>query len=211
VDDKQLIYDNDRKNDGIIYRRFTDGRGDPELVAANASGFTAFGWSKDAQWLVLFNQTDATGGDLVRYDIKTKQTTSLVATPFFEDNAALSSDDRWLAYTSTETGRPEVYVRSLMGDPNRRRISAGSGINPAWRRDGRELYFVTPRGQLMAAAMDPASATGQAQPKELFRADFNFRLGGSFSPLPDGQQFVINVAKDRATPLLTLVTNWRAK
>ena len=63
----------------------------------------------------------------------------------------------------------------------------------------------------MAAAMDPTSATGQAQPKELFRADFNFALGASFSPLPGGQQFVINVGKDRATPMLTLVTNWRAK
>ena len=211
ADDKQLVYDNDRKNDGIVYRRFTDGRADADLVAANASGFSPLGWSHDLQWLVLYTQTDATGGDLVQYDIKTKQTTPLVATPFIEDNAALSSDDRWLAYTSTETGRPEIYVRSLTGDPNRRRISGGAGTNPAWRRDGRELYFVTARGQLMAVAMDPASAAGQAQPKELFRADFNFGLGASFSPLPNGQQFVINVAKDRATPMLTLVTNWRAK
>ena len=160
---------------------------------------------------MLYNQTDATGGDLMRYDVKTKQLTPLVVTPSIEDNAALSGDDRFLAYVSLESGRPEVYVRSLTGDPNRRRISGGGGANPAWRRDGGELYFVTPRGQFMAVPMDPASATGQAQATELFRADFRLDLAASFSPLPDGKQFVINVSKDRAAPLLTLVTNWRAR
>jgi len=211
ADDKEIVYDNDRKNDGIIYRRFTDGRGDPEVAASNAAGFTPWGWSRDKQWLVLYNQTDATGGDLMRYDIKTKQLTPLVVTPSIEDNAALSSDDRALAYVSLESGRPEIYVRSLTGDPNRRRVSGGGGANPAWRHDGRELYFVTPRGQLMVVPMDPASSTGQAQATELFRADFLLDLGTSFSPLPDGKQFVINVSKDKTAPLLTLVTNWRAR
>jgi len=211
ADDKEIVYDNDRKNDGIVYRRFTDGRGDPEVVASNASGFTPWGWSRDRQWLVLYNQTDATGGDLMRYDVKTKQLTPLVVTPSVEDNGALSSDDRSLAYVSLESGRPEIYVRSLTGDPNRRRVSGGGGANPAWRHDGRELYFVTPRGQLMVVPTDPASSTGQAQATELFRADFLLDLGSSFSPLPDGKQFVINVSKDKTAPLLTLVTNWRAR
>jgi Tol biopolymer transport system component len=139
ADDTEIAYDNDRKNDGIVYRRFTDGRGDPEVLASNAAGFVPWGWSRDKQWLVLYNQTDTTGGDLVRYDIRTKQMTPLVATPAIEDNGALSGDDRWLAYLSLETGRPEIYVRSLTGDANRRRISGGGGGNPAWRRDGREL------------------------------------------------------------------------
>ena len=211
ADDSQVAYDNDRKNDGIVYRRFTDGRGDPEVVAENASGYWPWAWSRDGQWMVLGVQTIATGVDLVRFDLKTKQVTPLVVTPFMDDGAALSSDDRWLAYVGVESGRPEIWVRSLTGDPNRRRISGGGGLNPTWRRDGRELYFLTPRGQLMAVPMDPASAAGQPTPKELFSADFNFALSTSYGPLPDGQQFVISVIKNRAAPLLTLVTNWRGR
>jgi serine/threonine protein kinase len=210
ADDREIVYDNDRKNDGIVYRRFTDGRGDPEVVASNAAGFVPWGWSRDKQWLVLSTQTDTTGGDLMRYDVKSQQLTPLVVTPFIEDAGALSTDDRWLAYMSLESGRPEIYVRSVTGDPSRRRVSGGGGGNPSWRRDGRELYFVTPRGQLMVVPMDPVSADRQAQATELFRADF-VNFAASFSPLPDGQRFVINVSKDKTTPLLTLVTNWQAR
>jgi Tol biopolymer transport system component len=210
-DNAQVFYENDRRNDGIIYRRFADGRGDPELVVADDVGFRLIGASRDGQWLVLSTNTAATGWDLVRYEVKTKQITPLVASPFRDTSGALSADDRWLAYASVETGRSEIWVRAVTGEPIRRRISSGGGASPAWRSDGRELYFVTLQGQLMAVSMDPTSAANQTEPKELFRADFQVAALSPFSPLPDGERFVINVLKDKATPLLTLVANWKGR
>ena len=138
--------------------------------------------------------------------------TPLVNTPFSEEAGALSPDDRWLAYQSDETGRTEVYVRSLAGDAGRWRISSLGANTPLWRRDGRELYFLTPQGQLMAVDVQPGATFRASAPRELFQSDFSVsaRQYRAYAPSPDGQQFAIDVQKERRTTLLTLVTNWTA-
>ncbi len=212
TDDTQILYTNDRKNDGIIFRRFADGHGQPEQVATNVSGAWSWGWSRDSRWLVVGAVADATGYDLLRYDVENQTFTPLVNTPFNEQSGALSPDDRWLAYQSDETGRSEIYVRSLAGDAGRWRISSLGGATPLWRRDGRELYFLTPLGQLMAVVIESGVAFRASAHHELFRAHFRFagREYRAYAPFRDGQTFVIDVLKERSTTLLTLVTNWTA-
>ena len=139
ADDTQVLYTNDGKNDGVIFRRFADGHGQAEQVATNPTGMWSWGWSRDSRWLVVAAVADKTTFDLLRYDVDGKKLTPLVATPFGEQSGALSSDERWLAYQSDETGRYEVYVRSLAGDAGRWRISSLGGMTPLWRQDGREL------------------------------------------------------------------------
>jgi hypothetical protein len=86
-----------------------------------------------------------------------------------------------------------------------------------WRRDGRELYFLTSQGQVMAVEVSAGGAFRASQPTELFRADFDtsaiFRATAGlgtlmYAPFPDGQRFVVDVLHERRTTLLTLVTNW---
>jgi eukaryotic-like serine/threonine-protein kinase len=77
-----------------------------------------------------------------------------IATPFVEHSGRFSPDGRWVAYSSRETGRDEVYVASFPGASTRVQISGGGGKTPRWRGDGRELYFVSADGTLMAAAVD---------------------------------------------------------
>jgi hypothetical protein len=74
----------------------------------------------------------------------------LLADRFVEQDARLSPDLQWIAYVSNETGRPEVSVRRRVGDRRRIVISGGGGTQPVWRRDGAELFFVNPAGQLSA-------------------------------------------------------------
>ena len=213
ADDAYLIYANDRKNDGILFRRPTDGRGEPEQVGADAAGMWAWGWSRDGKWLVVTAIAGATSLNLMRFDLQSQRSTPLVATPFAEDSGALSPDDRWLAYQSDETGRWEVYVRSLDPDAGRWRISNLGGRSPVWRSDGRELFFLTPQGGLMAADVDAGPTFRASAPRELFRADFRpqytaNREARSYAPFPDGRQFVVDVLQERRSTLLTLVTNW---
>ena len=212
TDDTQVLYANDRKNDGIVFRRSANGQGQPEQVAVNAAGLWPSGWSREGRWLLLVAENDATAQDVVRYDVADKAFTPLVNTPAVESTAAVSPDERWLAYQSDETGRSEIYVRDLSTDAGRWRISSLGGVTPAWRRDGRELYFVSPQGQLMAVDIEPGTTFRPSTPQVLFRA--NFREVGreyiEYAPFPDGQRFVIDVQKERSTTLLTLVTNWTA-
>jgi len=213
TDDTELAYANDRVNDGIVFRRFTDGRGQAEQMATNATGLWSRDWSRDGRWLVVGAVADTTGFDLWRYDLDSQALEALVDTPFNDQLGALSPDDRWLAYQSDETGRPEIYVRSLGSDAGRWRISSLGGVAPLWRGDGRELYFMTPLGQVMAVEVEAGAAFRAAMPKELFRANFRrltAAMNREYAPSADGQRFVINALKERSTSLVTLVTNWTA-
>jgi Tol biopolymer transport system component len=212
ADDAAVLYSNDRKNDGVLFKRFTDGRGQAELVAENTTGMWPFAWSRDGGTIIVGVVTSATSFDLLRMDTASKQLTPLVNTPFNDQTGALSPDGRWLAYQTDETGRYEIYVRSLADEAGRWRISTQGGFAPMWRRDGRELYFATPLGQLMAVSIEPGTTFRAAPPQELLRSDFRqtqlpFR---EFAPMPDGQSFVIDVLLERGASLLTVVTNWAA-
>jgi hypothetical protein len=65
----------------------------------------------------------------------------------------MSRDGKWIAYVSSESGRPEVSVRSVSGSPKRIAISSEGGDHPVWRRDNGELFFVDPQGQLRSVSV----------------------------------------------------------
>jgi Tol biopolymer transport system component len=208
-DDAHVLYTNDGKNDGIIFKRSASGVGQSEQVASNATGMWSWGWSRDRRWLVVAAVADATAFDVLKFDIEAQTATPLAATPFIEDSGALSPDERWVAYQSDETGRLEVYVRSLGTDAGRWRISTLGGRTPVWRQDGRELFFLTPQGQLMSVEIEPGAFRPSA-PRELFRANFKqiVREYRGYLPFPDGQRFVIDTLKKRSPTLLTFITHW---
>ena len=79
-----------------------------------------------------------------------------------------SPDGRWVAYQSNESGRPEIYVRAFIapsGEASANKaagqwqVSTGGGIHPVWRHDGKELYYLNPAGEMVAA---PIAITGAA-------------------------------------------------
>lgn len=77
----------------------------------------------------------------------------LLATPVGERDARMSPDGKWIAYVSDEGGRPEVSIRSLSAPVRRIPVSGRGGDHPVWRRDGSELFFVDPDGQLQTVAV----------------------------------------------------------
>jgi serine/threonine-protein kinase len=85
----------------------------------------------------------------------------LVATRFSEGWPALSTDDRWLAFTSDRSGQFEVYVRPLEGDEGQIQVSVSGGIEPLWGADGRELFYRTGAG----AGSELVSAVIQSEPE----------------------------------------------
>ena len=125
-----------------------------------------------------------------------------------ETTARLSPDGRWIAITQDEGGERNIWVQEFPNAKSRRRVSPGGGEDASWRQDGRELYYVTATGVLMAVPI-PIPGTFGA-PVKLFT--FNARLGiplHSYSPAPDGQRFL--VAETIGGPeVITVVANWRS-
>ena len=141
--------------------------------------------------------------------------------PFLQTSAneqygRFSPDGRWVAFTSDESGREEVYVVPFPGPGARSLISTEGGVSPRWRRDGREIFYLQ-RRTLMATAVNGEGSVFQTGPvARLFEASFRtesyqgYGTGSVYDVAPDGQRFLINVgptAEPAPTPI-TIVTNW---
>ena len=130
-------------------------------------------------------------------------------TQFNETQAQFSPDGRWVAYVSDESGQPEVYVQSFAGSPERRRISTNGGARPRWRRDGRELFYLSPENKLMVVAVADGTTFQAGEPKPLFRINSGVWL--DYDVTADGQRFLSNnaAASANSSPI-TVVLNWTA-
>jgi Tol biopolymer transport system component len=122
----------------------------------------------------------------------------------------LSPDERWLAYTSPESGRSEVYVVPFPMASRRWPVSTAGGTQPRWRRDGKELFYAGRDNRLMAVTIDASGRDLKiGEPQPLFEA----RPVGArsfYDVSPDGR-FLVNVVRaDSASPSITLVQNWTA-
>lgn len=116
-----------------------------------------------------------------------------LATAARERGARLSPDGRWVAYQSDETGRDEVYVQAFPVPGHKTLISAGGGIHPAWRGDGRELYYWQ-ADQLIAARLAGTGADGPPTVRDrtpLFRAPYFAADLAMYDASPDGARFVL--------------------
>jgi eukaryotic-like serine/threonine-protein kinase len=137
-----------------------------------------------------------------------RELTPLVRGSFAAFDPRFSPDGRWVAYTSVETGREEIYVVPFPLRPGKWQVSTNGGRKAQWRGDGRELYFLTPDNMMTAVEVDgsgPSFSVGAAHP--LFRAVLGVENGMGYDVSPDGQRFWVNVATRDSAPL-TVVANW---
>ena len=123
-----------------------------------------------------------------------------------------SPDGRSVAYQSDGSGRFEVWVRpfpAVEGGGGQRMISQGGGANPRWRRDGRELFYLAPDGNVMAVPVSASGAVFQSgTPVALFNGPPNPQ---GWDVTADGKKFLFPVpVGDAAQAPFTIVQNWRS-
>jgi Tol biopolymer transport system component len=136
---------------------------------------------------------------------------------FEERDGQFSPDGRWVAYSSNESGRFEVYLQGFPAPREKLLVSPNGGGQPRWRKDGKELFYVAPDSRLMAV---PVTLTTQARP-DIGTASplFVARLAGDVVPggnkqqyavSSDGQRFLMNVATEHppVTPI-TVILHWK--
>jgi hypothetical protein len=105
----------------------------------------------------------------------------------------VSRDGRWLAYTAVAFGRREVFVRPIAGGPSRWQVSRNGGVNPAWSRSGRELFFLTD-DSLHSARVGTNATFSVTDVQSLFRVP-PFSLRGGFDVLPGDSLFVLSATE----------------
>jgi Tol biopolymer transport system component len=164
--------------------------------------------SPDGKWLMYRTLAPQTGRD-IWYRAMSGDTTSkpFEVTPFDELMPRFSPDGRWVAYTSNETGAPEVFVRPFPGPGGRTQISTGGGTEPVWAPDGRHLFYI--RGNdLMSATVSSGSAVTAASRERMFSANsLPGSIHANYDVAKDGRHFLM-VRSVGSQSDLTVVLHW---
>ncbi|HYG81117.1 MAG TPA: protein kinase, partial [Pyrinomonadaceae bacterium] len=212
-DGSRVVFSSMREGLPNLYQKLSSGAGGEELLLKTEDAKFANDWSPDGRH-VLYNAMTRQSSDLwVLPLFGERRPEPFVRTDFQESGGRFSPDGRWIAYTSDESGRYEVYVQSFPASGGKWQVSNGGGGSPRWRRDGRELFYLSADGQLMAVEVDGSSDTFEARlPVPLFKPRVGAISGDSpYDVAADGRRFLVNMPVEENAPApVTVVLNWTA-
>ena len=212
-DGRSIIFGSDREGSINLYRKPADGVKEEELLLKSSEDKFATSWSPDGRFLLYTVLDKKTKLDLWVLPLEgDKKPHRFLNTEFNEAQARLSPDGHWVAYSSDESGRTEIYVRSFSLNSaatateigGKLPISNGVGFAPHWRGDGKELNYMTSGGRLMAVeiATNPVFQAGTPQPLGILP-------NAAWDAARDGKRF-LGLANRSAPQPYTVILNWQA-
>jgi serine/threonine protein kinase len=203
-DGRQIMFDADNKGHADLYRQ-TIGAGDAELIFASAESKFSEHWLGDGSIIFIdgsaFYRLPLTGE---------RRPQVLFRSTVAADEPHVSPDGRWIAYDSNDSGRWEIYVAAFPAFTGRRQISTAGGGQPLWRKDGRELFYLSLDGKLMALDVKSGATLETGTPKVLFQTAV--RVVPQFDQYcvtADGQRFIVAESSRDNRPI-SVVVNWPA-
>jgi Tol biopolymer transport system component len=221
-DDSTIVLSRGAPKDPQLQQISVGATTDEHPVALPAKG-CPLDWSRDGRYLLFSaspNTTAARPGALWVVPVATGgEPRQLDATQPLGPRGSrgtISPDGRWLAYESATSGRREIYVRPFPNGGASVPVSTDGGIEPQWRGDGRELFFIGADARLMAAPVSTEPAFRVSTAIALFATGLDpagLPIDGrnQYLVVPDGQRFLINQPRrDAAASSVTVVVNWPA-
>ncbi len=214
-DGKQILFNSNRKLGIQLTLKNADGSGHDDQVTdpgtSNSVLVNAWDWSRDGRY-VLFKK----GNELWYLSWPQRVTKPLLLAKWTVRNAQLSPDGRWMTYASNETGRMEIYVSPFPSGAGKWQVSSAGGEEPRWRHDGKELFYVSAEGKMMAVSVTTGATFEAGSPVALFQTHrrppvtsqdvFSYDVSG------DGQRFLIITKVDEANAApLSILLNWSSE
>ena len=178
-------------------------------VPANGGSMWPDDWSRDGRFII----GNISGKTIFALPMTgDRKPRTLFQSQYSLDEPHFSPDGRWVAYSTTESGQTEIYVSSFPEFKNIRQVSSGGGLQPRWRGDGKELFYLTQEGELMSVDVRNAGAALEpTSPKPLFETHVISPAADFYAPSSDGQKFlVLQPAEQTTVPPITVVVNWLA-
>jgi len=216
ADGGRLLFGSVRSGNSAIFQKAVGGGQEEPAFEGVFSAINAnypSDMSGDGRFL-LYMQSTPRGYDLGVLTLAGERTSStFLGTPVNEVQGRFSPNTRWVAYASDESGRFQVYVRPFPAASGQTQISIAGGMQPEWRRDGKELFYISADGKLTAVPVTTDGATFSAGTSH---ALFDVEVPEPNPPYPtdyavtaDGQRFLVNTVVDQPTrPALTVILNW---
>jgi serine/threonine protein kinase len=218
-DGTRIAFTSDRAGQRNIYWKAADGSGPEELLLGGKDGQENMeDWSKDGKYL-LYNLTTAGGAaHLYVLPLAGRKLVPFLNSEIRTVESQFSPNSRWVAYSSTESARAEVYVQGFTLDPSQARgkwqVSVDGGVLSRWRRDGKELFYEWHDTYFAVDVKTDALSFAAGIPKPLFTVHTTgtAAFGGSpFVVSSDGQRFLVLATSDEKAPSapIDVVVNWR--
>jgi Tol biopolymer transport system component len=175
-------------------------------------------WSRDDQYVLYRANSPATNWDIWALPMKSERTPFPVAqTAADERTARFSPDGRWIAFESNESGQFDIYLRPFPGPGINIRVSTAGGVQPRWRSNGSELFYVAPDSKLMMVPVRLPSKGADVKlgsPTALFSVRITSTVQGGvtheYDVTPDGQKFLVNTHLEQTTAPISLILNRRS-
>ena len=213
-DGKRIAYWSDASGaSGIVLKQLT-GSGETEMLVPLTEEVVLMDWSSDGS-LIFYLTEGGTSTDIWMVPLTGERRPTLFLNgPFEEFFPSLSPDGRYLAYTSNESGRNEVYVQLFPDRSEKWQVSTRGGNEPQWSGDGREIFYLSPEQEMMSVAVRTGSALDPGAPQALFPARvLSVALGRRhYAVTRDGQTFILfTPTASRSLPSTTVVVNWNAQ
>ena len=206
-DGSEILFSSNRKGNTDLYRKLIGG-GDEQLVLSSEDAKYAEYWLKDGT--AGFVGQEGKSFSRLRLESGAKPET-LLKTDYSKDEPRVSPDGKWVAYTTDESGRWEIFVATYPGFAERRQVSASGGVQAHWRKDGGELFYVNLEGGLHSVEVKRGARIETGIPRLMFqtrlRPDPRF---DQYAVMSDGQRFLLMETVEGGIRPITLTLNWTA-
>ncbi len=201
-DSRELLFSSWEQGQGsvAVYRKTLGGR-DRTLVFQSDQDAWVIQWLPDGTALVgapTVYQVPLSGGGKPQILLKE------------ENRPEVSPNGRWVAYYTTDR-EWEVYVAAFPSFNEKRQVSTGGGCNPVWRRDGKELFYLSLDGKMMSVAVKGDTSIETSVPKALFRISIPVDPNNiQYAVSKDGTRFLYGDPVGEESRLVRVVLNWQA-
>jgi Tol biopolymer transport system component len=212
-DGAQIAFSADRAGANSLFTRPATRYTADTLVLRTGHNKILNDWSPDGRYILYTDLSPEAKNELwILPMFGDHKPRPFLQTPFDEAQGQISPDGHWVAYASDESGAWEVYLDSFPESSGKRILSIDGGVEPHWRKDGKELFYLSPDRNLMAVSITLGSSPKIERPKALFRAPLlpvpNI-LSNQLAVSADGQRFLIgSVGRTNGYEQITVLSSW---
>ena len=211
-DGSKILFDSNVDGITNLYVKISSGAGSQDLLVKSPTQNQAYDWSPDGRYILYQNNDPKTNSDLWILPLTGDHKPFPYAhTNANEDIGHFSPDGRWIAYTSSESGKFEIFVQSFPLTVGKYQVSTGGGFNPRWSKDGKEIFYVAPDRKLMAVDVRITGTSVELGiPKPLFQTETeSYTSWNTYVPSRDGKRFLVNtVVGGTSEKPIMVIMNW---
>jgi eukaryotic-like serine/threonine-protein kinase len=219
-DGRRIVFASNRGGFFNVYSKASNLSTEETLVFKAGESTIPSSWSSDGRSLLYYNDLPPRNVWSLTFGDGETATAPVLSSRFNEVAARFSPDGHWIAYQSNESGRDEIYVQAIgpisaatsnsaeAPSAGKSMVSKSGGTTPIWRRDGRELFYLSPEGEAMAVAMETDGVLRAGVPRALFKVPRGLLF---WDISPDGERFLFPTPEGESKQMLIqVVVNWQA-